>query len=76
MEADRRYHQLLRARTPEERLEQAVSLSKMVRELAIAGIRSRHPLATDEEVRVRLAVRLYGRENAGRLFGRVPNDAV
>lgn len=53
-----------------------MKLSMAVRELALAGIRERHPEASEQEVRVRLAVRLYGREAATRLFGAVPDDAV
>ena len=75
-EADARYHELLRAQTPAQRLEQAAALTRAVRELAIAGIRQRHPAATDAEVRVRLTVRLYGREVAARLHGELPDDAV
>jgi len=71
-----RYHQLLRAQAPHERLEQANALSKAVRELAVAGLRTRHPDATPEEIRVRLTVRLYGPVVARRLFGRVPADAT
>lgn len=74
--ANRRYHELLRARAPHERLAQAVSLTKMVRDLAVAGIKSRHPAADADEIRIRLAVRLYGRDAAERLFGRIPDDAV
>lgn len=74
--ASRRYHDLLRARAPYERLAQAVALTKMVRDLAIAGIKARHPHADAAEIRVRLAVRLYGRAAAERLFGEVPADAV
>ena len=64
--------------TPEQRLRMAASLSSGVRRLAEAGIRQRHPQAGAEEVRVRLAVRLYGRGAASRLFGAfaVPGDAV
>jgi hypothetical protein len=75
-EADARYHDLLRALSPERRLEAAMKLSRAVRELAVAGIRQRHPAAGEQEVRVRLAVRLYGRAVAARLFGSVPDDAV
>jgi len=75
-EADARYHELLRRMSPERRLEAAMRLSQAVRELAIAGIRQRHPHADDAEVRVRLTVRLYGRAQAERLFGAVPDDAV
>jgi hypothetical protein len=53
-----------------------VSLTRMTRELAIAGIRERHPGASQEEVRARLVVRLYGRAVAERLCGLVPDDAV
>lgn len=75
-EADARYHELLRALSPERRLEAAMKLSRAVRELAIAGIRQRHPAADEREIRARLAVRLYGREAAVRLFGAVPDDAA
>ena len=54
----------------------AVALSRSVRALAEAGIRQRHPTAGVEEVKVRLAVRLYGRAAAERLFAAVPDDAV
>ncbi len=70
-----RYHELLRALAPERRLEAAMGLSRSVRALAEAGIRERHPDATDEEVRTRLTVRLYGRAAAEKLFGAVPGDA-
>jgi len=71
-----RYHELLRAQAPHQRLAQAVSLTRMVRELAAAGIRQRHPTASDAEIRRRLAARIYGREAARRLFGSIPDDAV
>ena len=74
--ASRRHHELLRACAPHERLAQSLALTKMVRELAVAGIRSRHPDAEPAEVRIRLAVRLYGRDAALHLFGRIPADAV
>jgi DNA-binding HxlR family transcriptional regulator len=74
--ADERYHELLRAQLPHQRLQTAMSLSRAVRELAEAGIRERHPLADAAEVRVRLVVRLYGRDVAARLFRSVPDDAV
>jgi hypothetical protein len=74
--ASRRYHELLRETPPHVRLAQAMALSKMTRELALAGLRSRHPDASPAELRVRLVVRLYGRDAAMRLFGEVPDDAL
>ena len=73
---ERRYAELLRSRLPRERLGIAMSLTHAVRELASAGLRARHPGASPEELRVRLAVRLYGRDAGIRLFGTVPDDAV
>lgn len=76
MAAQRRYAELLSAQAPVARLAQALSLSTAVRELALAGIRARHPHALDDEIRARLAVRLYGRDTALRIFARVPLDAI
>jgi hypothetical protein len=75
--ANNRYHALLRAAAGYERLDQAMALSKLARDMAVAGIRARHPGVTDDELRVRLTVRLYGRAAAIRLFGEanVPADA-
>jgi hypothetical protein len=71
-----RYVDLLRAQPPHRRLAQAVALTLTVRELAAAGIKQRHPGAGPEEIRARLAVRLYGRAVAARLYGPIPDDAV
>ena len=70
-----RYAELLRSRPPRERLAIALSLSRATRELATAGLRQRHPEASPEELRLRLAVRLFGRDVAARLFGSIPDDA-
>jgi hypothetical protein len=74
--AEARYAELLRARAPHERLAIAMSLTRATRELSLAGLRARHPAASEEELRVRLAVRLYGRAVAERIYGDVPGDAV
>lgn len=74
--ADARYHALLRQMTPERRLEAAVRLSSGVRAMVLAGLRKRHPQASEQELRIRLTVRLYGRACAERLFGSVPEDAA
>lgn len=71
-----RYRERLRALGPAGRLAIAVGLGESVRSLAEAGIRARHPGASEGEVRCRLAVRLYGREAAVRLFGKVPEDVA
>lgn len=69
-----RYYELLRARTPLARLSAAVELSSTVRQLAESAIRAADPGASTGVVRARLALRLYGREVAGRLFPGVELD--
>ena len=73
--AQARYYELLRSMPGERRMQAMVRLSRAVRELALAGIRERHPTATEAELQVRLTVRLYGRAVAQRLFESVPGDA-
>jgi hypothetical protein len=73
--ADARYHELLRAMAPEQRLEAAMRLSQAVRAMAMAGLRESFPDADEHELQVRLTVRLYGHEAAARLFGSIPTDA-
>jgi hypothetical protein len=75
-QADARYHELLRRMKPEQRLEAAMRLSRAVRELAIVSIQNKHPHADEQELRVRLTVRFYGRACAEKLFGLVPDDAI
>jgi hypothetical protein len=70
------YHRLLAAMSPRQRVAATVSLCNAVRTAAIAGLRHRHPKAPEAELRVRLMVRLYGRAEATRVFGAVPDDAV
>jgi hypothetical protein len=70
-----RYYELLRARTPLARLATAVDLSSAVRQLAEASIRAADPGASTGVVRARLALRLYGRQVAARLFPGVELDA-
>jgi len=53
-----------------------MGLSQTVREMALAGIRLRHPEADEHELKVRLTVRLYGRAAGIRLFGAIPDDAL
>jgi len=49
-----------------------------VRLFAEAGLRLRHPGATEQELRIRFVVRLYGRAAAERIFFKdgVPADAI
>lgn len=73
-EALARYRARLAAMTPAQRLEIATGLTQGVRTLAEAGLRQRHPRASEQELRYRLAELLYGRATALRLFADVPAD--
>lgn len=66
--ATARYYELIRTRSPAERLEMASALTSAVRELALAGIRRDHPGLSARELQVKLAQRMYGRAVAERLF--------
>lgn len=70
-----RYDAMISALPGARRLEIAAQLTEGVRAMAMAGLRSRHPGASEEELRCRFAALLYGRDVAVRLFGRVPDDA-
>jgi hypothetical protein len=63
-----RYCELLRSRAAHERLSSALALTQSTRELAIAGIKQRHPQADAGEIRHRLAALLYGDDVADRIF--------
>lgn len=63
-EAERVLVEKLRAMSPEQRLSLALSLSQSVRELALAGVRQRHPGASAREQLLRLAITIHGRDLA------------
>lgn len=67
-----RYHALIGAMTPRQRLAQVARLSAGIRVLAEAGLRRRHPHAGPQELRWRLADLCYGREITERLLGPCP----
>jgi hypothetical protein len=69
-----RYYELLRARTPLARITATADLTSAVRQLAEAAIRAEAPGVAPGVVRARLALRLYGREVAARLFPGVELD--
>jgi hypothetical protein len=49
-----------RALGPEGRFLQALELSDLLREMAKAGLRARHPEYTEEEILRALTVQMYG----------------
>jgi hypothetical protein len=74
-EARRFYFERLAKLTPAERLALMRESSRMIRRVAEAALRREHPTTSPEELRSRLAVRLYGRAAVERVLGRLPADA-
>jgi hypothetical protein len=60
---------LLRETPPWRKMEMLVSLNASARELALAGLRKRYPLANHAELRRRLADLLLGNELARKVYG-------
>lgn len=57
-----------------ERLELMQALTLAAQELAFAGMRERHPSASDDEIWLRLAVARLGEETVRKVYGFVPGD--
>jgi hypothetical protein len=74
-EGMKRYVEGLRRLTPAERARRMGDLCASGRALTLLGLRRQHPHASPDELRLRLAVRIYGREVAERHLGPVPDDA-
>ena len=45
---------------PERRFEQALELSDLLRQFAVAGLKSRHPDYSDDEIARALTLQFYG----------------
>ena len=68
-EAERVLIDLLRRAPPLRKLEMVGQLNQTVRTLALSGLRQRHPQATAEELRRRLADLLLGPVMATEVYG-------
>lgn len=63
----------LRLMTPAQKFALVASLTRNVRDLALAGIRMRHPGIDDRDARIRLAAMTSDRTVLVRAFGWAPN---
>jgi hypothetical protein len=64
-----------RRMTPPQKFAQVASLTRNVRDLALAGIRMRHPGIGDRDARIRLAAMTSDdRTMLARAFGWAPDD--
>jgi hypothetical protein len=65
--------ELLRQASPARKLEMLAQLNASARTLALAGLRSRHPQATETELHRWLADLLLGQELACKVYGEIRN---
>ena len=63
----------IRGMTPLERFEQVHALNQLCEQLATAGVKSRHPEATDREVRMRVFALRLGRQLMIDVYGWDPD---
>jgi hypothetical protein len=68
-ETERVLFALLREMPPWHKLEMVAQLNQTVRELALAGLRTRYPNASPEELRRRLADIVLGPKLAEKVYG-------
>jgi hypothetical protein len=61
--------QLLRQASPTRKMNMLAQLNKSARLLALTGLRSQYPNASEAELRFKLAVLLFGEELARRVYG-------
>ncbi len=62
---------LLRQASPTRKMHMLAQLNESARLLAMSGLRSRHPQASQAELRYKLACLLLGDELARRVYGEV-----
>ncbi len=73
-EADRIQFEMLRQMSPQARLALMTELTLSAQRLAFAGLRSRYPNASDDDIWLRLAARRLGHETVRKIYGWQPDD--
>lgn len=68
------WRELLRRKTPGERIDAALQLSEFALRMNEAGVRAAYPEASEQEVRIRAAARHLPRELVLAAYGWVPDD--
>ena len=68
-EIQRIQFELLRRLPPSRRLCLALELTELARNMMLAGLRTRFPAASEEEIRRRFIARILSREDVTRVYG-------
>ena len=69
------YFEKLAKLSPAQRMEAMARMSRLARQMAEAGLRREHPNVAPMELKLQLAVRLYGREVAQWAYGSGREDS-
>ena len=70
-EAERLYFELLRKKSVAEKLQMVSEMNATVRTLTMSGLRERFPDATEQQLKIKLAELLHGKEFADVLASRL-----
>ncbi len=73
-QAERYLIDRLRSASPARKLEMLGQMNATAQQLALAGLRARHPHSSEAELRRRLADLLLGPELAARVYGPLPEE--
>ena len=65
--------QLMRQASPTRKMHMLAQLNASARTLALTGLRSRFPQASEAELRRRLAALVLGEELARKIYGEIPH---
>lgn len=68
-EAERVLIEIARAMPGPKKIDQVFDLIELVRSFSMAGLRSRHPEASEEELKKRLAALVFDRETVIEVYG-------
>ena len=72
LEVERKLVEGYRRMTPADKVRRVRDLNYTLRKLALAHLRSRYPTASERELQLRFAARLFDRETMIRAFGWAP----
>jgi len=70
----RQWLERMRELSVAERWKRIGGLNRMLRTLALSDLKHLHPSASEDELRLRLAHRLYGHDLATRAYGPLPDE--
>jgi len=76
LDVERMQVALWRGMSPLEKARTVAGVSRTVRELSLAGIRQRHPAASERECRLRYAVLTLGRSLACRAYPEADTTSI